>query len=135
MAVVIDKMPGQNCSIFGCGTCRNQKEYGLFKLPNGQTEADTKWRREMLNIITKHRIVDDKLKEKINENKIWICQKHFDDDQIYFYPTRKTLKEGALPKKNLPVKSIPTTEKVERSNTSILKRESTSSSLHYLQPS
>ena len=62
-------MPGSNCSIFGCGTCRNQSDFGIFKIPAS------------------------------------ISEKHFNSDQIYFYPTRKLLKEGTIPALNLPEKS------------------------------
>ena len=42
-------MPGANCVIFGCGTCRNQKEFGIFKLPSGKTEDSRKWREELVS--------------------------------------------------------------------------------------
>ena len=101
-------MPGANCTIFGCSTSRKTKGCGIFKLPAPTSEFNKKWRADLLNIITKNRLVDESLKRQISENTVHICEKHFHPDQLYIYPTRKTLKEGALPTINLPQKSIST---------------------------
>ena len=76
-------MPGANCAIFGCGTSRKQK-ISIFKLPNpAKGEFHKKCYRDILNIITRNRVVDEKLKKLIHENKLFICERHFDEDQIY----------------------------------------------------
>ena len=54
--------------------------------------------------------------------KLYICEKHFTPDQIYVYPTRKMLKEGALPTLNLPRESASSTTKPRPVN-AIEKRE------------
>ena len=73
-------MPGANCAIFGCGTSRKQK-ISIFKLPNpAKGEFYKKWNRATLNIITRDRVVDEKLKKLIHENKLFICERHFDED-------------------------------------------------------
>ena len=100
-------MPGSNCSVFGCGTCRNQSDIGIFKIPAPKDEFHTKWRNDLLAAVTRDRVLDENLKKQIKNNKVPICEKHFNSDQIYFYPTRKLLKEGAMQTLNLPEKSHP----------------------------
>ena len=90
-------MPGANCSIFGCPTSRRNKDISIFKVPLPNSEANKKWRSELINIITKDRVVDDALKKRIAGSNLFICEQHFSTDQFYIYPTRKSLKEGALP--------------------------------------
>ena len=78
-------MPGANCAVFGCGTCRNEKDVGIFTLPNpNKDDIYRKWNRDMLNIITKDRIITPEVKSRIEKNKVFICKKPFDSDQIYF---------------------------------------------------
>lgn len=76
-------MPGENCSIYGCGTCRNQKVHSLFKIPTAKDEYTAKWRSDMLSIITKDRVLDTKFKNQISANKVFICEKHFEESQLY----------------------------------------------------
>ena len=116
-------MPGANCSIFGCPTSRRNKDISIFKVPLPNSEANKKWRSELINIITKDRVVDDALKKRIAGSNLFICEQHFSTDQFYIYPTRKSLKEGALPTLNLPKKSVAVLTSPPRSTSSIQKRE------------
>ena len=78
-------MPGANCAVFGCGTCRNEKDVGIFTLSNpNKDDFYRKWNRDMLNIITKDRIITPGFKSRIEKNNVFKCEKHFDSDQIYF---------------------------------------------------
>ena len=61
------------------------------------------------------------LNERIESHKLSIREKHFTADQIYAYPSRKSLKEGALPTLNLPRPSANATN--NRSTSAIQKRE------------
>ena len=90
-------MPGANCSIFGCSTSRMTKDCSIFKIPAPNND---------LTVITKDRVKDDSLKRQISAHSLHICEKHFSEDQFYIYPTRKSLKEGAIPSLNLPQNSI-----------------------------
>ena len=83
-------MPGANCSVFGCSTSRKSKGIGIFKLPAPTTDFNKQWRADLVNIVTKDRVVDKALKNQLADNNIHICKKQFREDQIYFYPTRKT---------------------------------------------
>ena len=85
-------MPGANCSIFGCSTSRSKTGIGIFKVPLPTTDFNKKWRQELIAIITKDRVVDASLKRQIETNTLHICERHFREEQLYFYPTRKALK-------------------------------------------
>ena len=114
-------MPGANCSIFGCSTSRSKTGIGIFKVPLPTTDFNKKWRQELIAIITKDRVVDASLKRQVETNTLHICERHFREEQLYFYPTRKALKEGVHPTLNLPVKSI-TSPSVSRSTVAVEKR-------------
>ena len=80
----------------------------------------------MLNVIRKDRVVDDSLKRQIDADRLHICERHFSDYQFYFYATRKSLKEGAIPTLNLLQKAIPSITSPPRSTITITKREDSS---------
>ena len=44
-------MPGDNCSVFGCGTRRRTKGVGIWKLPRAKNEDHKKWREDLLGEI------------------------------------------------------------------------------------
>ena len=115
-------MPGENCAIYGCSNSRRQKEISFFKVPLPNSDFNKKWGSELINIITKDREIDAALQTRIESRKLFICEQHSTFDQYYQYDSRKSLKEGELPKSNLPEKNIskPT---VGRSTLSIEKRD------------
>ena len=53
-------MSGDNCSIYGCPVSRRKKYRGmsLFKVPNGKSEFEKKWKDQLTAIITKDRVID-----------------------------------------------------------------------------
>jgi len=51
-------MPGDNCSVFGCGICRRTKEVGRWKLLKARDKDHNKWREDWLSEITKTREVN-----------------------------------------------------------------------------
>ena len=104
-------MPGANCSIYGCTVSRRQKYQGisLFKVPGGKNEFDTAWRSKLVNIITKDRVIDAALRKQIEKNSLYICERHFSEDQYYKHDSKATLNPGVLPTLNLPIKSHPST--------------------------
>lgn len=75
-------MPGANCSIYGCSTSRRHSDISIFKIPSPNNDFTKKWRNELVNIVTKDRIIDDNLQRQIDSNKLYICEKHFSEDQI-----------------------------------------------------
>ena len=99
-------MPGENCAIYGCPNSRRQKGISFFKVPLPNSDFNRKWGSELINITTKDREIDASLQTRIESRKLFICEQHFTSDQYYQYDSRKSLKEGELPKLNLPEKSI-----------------------------
>ena len=75
-------MPGANCSIFNCNTARGHSGIGIFKIPGEDDDYSTKWRNQLLNIVTKDRVIDASLKRQIENRAIRICELHFTQDQI-----------------------------------------------------
>ena len=50
-------MPGDNCAVVGCGSCRRSKGIGIWKLPAPRNEEYKKWRVDWLNELTKFVLV------------------------------------------------------------------------------
>ena len=133
-------MPGENCVIFGCSTSKRHKGVSIFKVPSPNNDVNKKWNSDLISIITRGRQVDELLKERIQSCKLYICERHFSADQFWIYPSRKTLKEGALPTLNLPQKSFKTSSTTcstltSRSSAAIEKREHSLFSLELTPPS
>ena len=101
---------------------RKNKGISFFKVPLPNNEMNKKWGNELINMITKDREVDNSLKKRIETRKLFICEQHFSEDQYYKYDTRKSLKDGELPKLNLPMKSGTKTPS-RRPTSSIQKRD------------
>ena len=94
-------MPGENCAIPGCSISR----------------------KDIIDIILKYRQRDESLNKSIQSHKLFICERHFNVDQIYVYSSRKSLKEGALPTLNLLRPSADANATNNRSKRAIEKRE------------
>ena len=70
-------MPGRNCAVIGCGSCRRTKGIGIFKLPLVSDEIEKKWRDEWLAELKKTREVDQDFREHIKRDTVYTCEKHF----------------------------------------------------------
>ena len=70
-------MPGANCSIYGCKTSRKDKGIAIFRVPTGEDEFSTKWRDEIVNIITKDRVIDKNLRRQIDTKNLYTCELHY----------------------------------------------------------
>ena len=75
-------MPGVNCAIFGCGTSRRTKGIGIFKLPVAKNDKCKRWREELLSESTKTRVIDKAFGEKILNDTVYTCEKHFMAEDI-----------------------------------------------------
>ncbi len=75
-------MPGENCSVYGCGTCRRTKGIGIFKLPAAKNEEYKKWREDWLGQIVRTRVVDKSFRMQIKEDSVYTCEKHFRPEDI-----------------------------------------------------
>lgn len=75
-------MPGDNCSVFGCGSSRRTKNIGIFKLPLAKDEAHRKWRHVWLEEIKKTREMNQDFRQLIERDRIHTCEKHFAPEDI-----------------------------------------------------
>eukprot|EP00794_Sanderia_malayensis_P002699 gene2699-3120_t len=122
-------MPGDNCSIYGCSVSRRSQYKGisLFKVPSGEGKFETNWRQKLNEVITKDRVIDGPLRARINNKKLFICQRHFAEDQYHRHGSKCTLVPGVIPTLNLPIKSIPSSSsavKPRKSADAILEKKS-----------
>ena len=81
-------MPGANCSIYGCGTSRKHVGVGIFRIPAETDELSKKTRKAWISIITKDRVVDDSLRRQIESGNLYVCEKHFKNEE---YDCRKCI--------------------------------------------
>ena len=77
-------MPGANCSIFGCNSNRKNCSLTIFKVPSGNNDFDSQWRKELINVVTKDRVIDESLRKQIENRTIRICEKHFNPSQLNY---------------------------------------------------
>ena len=73
-----------NCAIFGCPISRKEqyKHISLLKVPGGKDEYSIEWSRKLIDVITKTRVSDKKLKQLIESKRLWICERHFLPNQV-----------------------------------------------------
>lgn len=76
------KMPGANCSIFGCGTNRRHTGVGIFRIPSGNDERSKAIRDEWIRVITKDRVVDANFRKQIESGNVYVCERHFKKVEI-----------------------------------------------------
>ena len=75
-------MPGENCAVWGCGSCRRTKGLGIFKLPAAKDPEHKTWREAWLGEITKTREKDAEFQKLIDNDTVFTCEKHFKPDEI-----------------------------------------------------
>ena len=75
-------MPGNNCAVVGCGSCRRSKGIGIWKLQTPRNDAHKKWRDDWLNEMTKTREADKEFQKLIDTDRVFTCEKHFASDDI-----------------------------------------------------
>lgn len=75
-------MPGENCAVLGCGTCRRTKGIGIWKLPAARNPEYKTWRENWLSEITKTRVIDTNFRQMINNDRVYTCEKHFKPEDI-----------------------------------------------------
>ena len=60
-------MVGSNCSIFGCSSSRRKSGDASFKVPQGDDEWSSNWRKSIISVVTKDRVIDKALRERIKK--------------------------------------------------------------------
>ena len=76
-----------NCAFVGCCTNRNNlsetyKGISLFKITNRKGDYYENWRKEVVNILTKSRVIDATLKHQIETDTVYICERHYKPEDI-----------------------------------------------------
>ena len=69
-------MVGANCSIFCCSSSRRKSGVAIFKVPQGDDEWSSNWRKSIISVVTKDRVIDKALRERIMKKNIFDCEKH-----------------------------------------------------------
>ena len=75
-------MPGANSVFPQCGVARHHVIAGIFKLPT--RKADVVWKKDIIQIIEKYRVVDKKLRERLELGNAYVCELHYTKDDIEF---------------------------------------------------
>ena len=70
-------MPGANCAFPGCGTSRKHEGVGNFKIPTRNDNFYNEWRKNLLDVLIKYRVVDKSFKKRIDDGKVYLCERHF----------------------------------------------------------
>ena len=80
-------MPGRNCCINGCGSCDSKahKENGIrfLQIPTCKGPGYPEWKKELLNVISKFRVMGKDDIQRFNDGKMYICTLHFEGKDIY----------------------------------------------------
>ena len=75
-------MPGANCSVYGCYTSRYSRGIAIFSLPKGQDNYNVQWRRKLIEIITKDRLIESALRKQIASESLHICERQFKEHEV-----------------------------------------------------
>ena len=58
-------MVGANCLIFGCSSSRRKSGVATFKVAQGDDVWSSNWRKSIISVVTKNRVIDKALRERI----------------------------------------------------------------------
>ena len=75
-------MPGDNCSVVGCGPCRKTKGIGIWQLPAPRNEAYKNWRLDWLNQLTISREIDKTFQRLIDNDRVYTFERHLKPEDI-----------------------------------------------------
>ena len=75
-------MVGANCSIFGCSSSRRKSGVAIFKITQGDDEWSCNWKKSIISVVTKDRIIDKALRERIMKKNIFVCERHYSEEQL-----------------------------------------------------
>ena len=66
-------MVGANCSIFGCSNSKRKSGVAILKLPQGVDQWSSDRRKNIISVVTKDRVIDKALRERITKKNIFVC--------------------------------------------------------------
>ena len=97
-----------HCSFPKCGVQRIEKYRGIaiFTVTRRKDAFHSNWRKNLVDVLSLYRVMDNSYKRSILNGEIYMCEKHFSPDNIELTKTgKKSLRLNALPTQNLPSKS------------------------------
>lgn len=56
--------------------------FGIFQVPPQSDASKENWRKDLLNIITQDRVVNEEFRGQIEKGKVHICERHFKPEDI-----------------------------------------------------
>ena len=79
-------MPGKNCAFPQCSVSQAPKFGGLklFQIPTRKNEFYSIWRKKLVESISKFRAVDGAFRERVLVGKVYICERHFSEEDFEF---------------------------------------------------
>ena len=78
-------MPGDNRAIPGCSTSRATPGVALLGMPKNDDEYNVNWRRNIVDLTTKTRVVDASLERQIERKSLQFCEKHYPEEKLIQY--------------------------------------------------
>ena len=66
-------MPGDNCAKPGCSTSRATAGVVLLGMPKNDDEYNVNWRKNIVDMITKIRVLDVSLRRQIKRKSLHFC--------------------------------------------------------------
>ena len=75
-------MPGDNCAIPGCSTSRATPGVALLGMPKNDDEYNVNWRKNIVDMITKIRVVVASLNGEIERKSLYFCEKHCPEEKL-----------------------------------------------------
>jgi len=72
-------MPGKNCCFPQCTVSQTQRHAGikLFKVTTRKDEFHSNWRKKVINIISRYRVLDKIFYDRLENGRVFICEKHY----------------------------------------------------------
>ena len=76
-------MVAANCSILGFSSSRKKSGVAIFKVTQGDDEWSSSWSKNIISIVTKGRVIDKALGNKIMKKKFFfVTEKHYSEDHL-----------------------------------------------------
>ena len=75
-------MAEDNCATPGCSTSGATPGVALFGMPKNDDEHNVNWRKNIVDMITKIRVVDASLKRQIERKSLQFCDKRYPAEKL-----------------------------------------------------
>ena len=69
-----------HCAFNDCTVSWKKGGLSIFNVPRRDDEWSSNWRKQLIDIITKYRVVDTQFKSQIDRKEVAICERHFTED-------------------------------------------------------